>query len=88
MLIGRLAVDDRFQKQGFGKKTLIEILNKYIQACSFVGSTALVVEAYEEAVGFYKKYKFKKIKTEKRNGKNITTLYLLTETIINELQFL
>lgn len=85
VLIGRLAVDKKFQGKGYGEKTLTEVLIKYVKACSVVGSTALVVEAYEESVSFYTKYKFEKIKSEERHGKKITTLYLLTETILKEL---
>ncbi len=85
VLIGRLAVDSRFQNQGFGKRTLVEILDKYTKACGLIGSTALIVESYDDAVEFYKKYRFKVINTKKNRDKTITTLYLLTETIINEL---
>ncbi len=84
VLIGRLAVGKKYQGKGFGRLTLIEILDKYEKACQLVGSTALIVEAYKNAVDFYKKYKFKVIGIKKISNKEITTLYLLTETINKE----
>lgn len=84
ILLGRLAVDSRYQSDGYGTETLLEVLSKYLEVCSITGSVALLVEAYKGAVRFYKKFKFEEIKEPKKDQREYTSMYLLTETIINE----
>lgn len=58
-LLGRLAVDYRYQGQGFGELMLIDALKKALSATTNVASLAVVTEALDaEAVRFYQKYGF------------------------------
>ena len=58
-LLGRLAVDERFQGQGIGKTLLIDALFKCYEISKSIGSFAVVVDPLdEEAEKFYKKYGF------------------------------
>jgi len=62
LLIARLAVDKRFQKKGLGKKLLIFAIKKALKQAEEVGCIGIVVDAKEEAISFYEKYDFEKIK--------------------------
>lgn len=58
-LMGRLAVDTRFQGQGTGKMLLIDALRRSYEASEQAGSFAVVVDPVdEEASRFYEKYGF------------------------------
>lgn len=58
-LIGRLAVDRRFQGMGLGGILLIDALARILQAGGEVASYAAVVDAKDDsAVAFYRKYGF------------------------------
>lgn len=58
-LLGRLAVDYRYQSQGFGELMLIDAFKKALSATTNVASLAVVTEALDaQAVRFYKKYGF------------------------------
>lgn len=46
VLIGRLAIDNYFQKQGYGKFLIVDAMNKIKN--STIGSAILVVEAKNE----------------------------------------
>lgn len=60
MLIGRLAVDKRYQGQGLGKALLKDALQRILHAAKEVGARAVLVHAIDdEAVAFYKRYGFK-----------------------------
>jgi GNAT superfamily N-acetyltransferase len=64
--IGRMCVDDRFQRKGIGKLMLklafrkARNMNVHTGGCRF-----LTVNAKNESVEFYKKFGFKKIKKRK-----------------------
>lgn len=59
MLIGRLAVDSRFSRQGVGYSLLQDALSKGIEAANLVGSRAFLVDAIDQAaVSFYEKFGF------------------------------
>jgi hypothetical protein len=61
-LLGRLAVDCRFQGQGLGKVLLIDALKRSFFISINIGSFAVVVDPLdEEAEGFYGKYGFIKL---------------------------
>jgi len=63
LLIARLAVDKRFQGQGLGKQLLILAIKKALKQAEEVGCIGIIVDAKEEAVSFYEKYDFEKIKS-------------------------
>ena len=59
ILIGRLAVDLTYQKQGLGEILLIDALKKAKQASLEIASFAVIVDAINlHAIQFYKKYGF------------------------------
>lgn len=58
-LLGRLAVDYRYQGQGFGELMLIDAFKKALSATTNVASVAMITEALDEkASQFYQKYGF------------------------------
>ena len=59
ILIGRLAVDLRFEGQGLGAALLQDAFVKSIEAAQLVGARALLVHALNEAAeSFYGKFGF------------------------------
>lgn len=58
-LLGRLAVDQAYQKSGLGELLLMDALYRSFMATSEVGSIAVVVDAlHERAARFYERYGF------------------------------
>lgn len=58
-LLGRLAIDSRFQGAGIGKMLLLDALSRCYEISKSVGSFAVVVDPLdEEAERFYAKYGF------------------------------
>jgi len=65
-LIGRLAIDQNYQKQGLGEVLLIDALKRANEASEAVASLAVIVEAINvNALRFYKKYNFKSFLSHK-----------------------
>lgn len=61
-LLGRLAIDHRFQGQGFGKLILIDALKRSYEVSKAIGSFAVVVDPIDQdAENFYNKYGFIKL---------------------------
>jgi len=61
-LLGRLAIDNRFQKRGIGKLLLIDALRRSYEISKSIGSFAVVVDPIDEdAERFYNKYGFIKL---------------------------
>lgn len=61
-LLGRLAVDSRYQGQGIGKVLLIDALKRSFIIAKSIGSYAVVVDPLDkEAENFYNKYGFIKL---------------------------
>jgi GNAT superfamily N-acetyltransferase len=59
ILIGRLAVDERFKGHGLGASLLQDAVLKGIEASRILGARALVVDALnEDAERFYRKFGF------------------------------
>lgn len=66
-LLGRLAVDAKFQKQKVGETLLLDALNRSYTLSEQVGSIAVVVDAVNEnAVSFYENYGFMRLSEQKR----------------------
>lgn len=58
-LLGRLAIDRRFQGQGAGEYLLMDALHRSLRASRQVASLAVIVDAKDErAVAFYRRYEF------------------------------
>lgn len=61
-LLGRLAIDIRFQGKGIGKLLLIDALNRSYLISKSIGSFAVIVDPIDEdAEKFYDKYGFIKL---------------------------
>ncbi|KOF02431.1 GCN5 family acetyltransferase [Roseivirga seohaensis subsp. aquiponti] len=61
-LLGRLAIDNRFQGQGIGKLILIDALKRSCEISKTIGSFAVVVDPIDQdAEHFYTKYGFIKL---------------------------
>ena len=61
-LLGRLAIDERYQGQGMGKLILIDALKRSYEISKTMGSFAVVVDPIDqEAENFYQKYGFVKL---------------------------
>jgi predicted GNAT family N-acyltransferase len=61
-LLGRLAVDSRFQGKGVGKLLLIDALKRSYEISKTIGSFAVVVDPIDkDAENFYAKYGFIKL---------------------------
>ena len=75
VVVGRLAVDHRYQSRGFGKALLRDAIQRSLHASDLVGVRAIVVHAIDEAaVQFYLKFGFV------RSPLNERTLILPVET--------
>jgi len=57
-LLGRLAVDLRLRGQGAGEHLLMDALRRSLDASREVASAAVVVDAKEDSVAFYRRYGF------------------------------
>jgi len=58
-LLGRLAVDRRHARQGFGEFLLMDALHRSLSQSSQIAAVAVVVDAIDDnAVRFYKHFKF------------------------------
>ncbi len=61
-LLGRLAIDNKFQGQGIGKLILIDALKRSYEISKTIGSFAVVVDPIDQdAENFYAKYGFIKL---------------------------
>ena len=77
-LLGRLAIDKKFQGKGIGKILLIDALKRSYEASQKIGSFAVVVDPIDEgAENFYKKYDFIKLPDSKKMFLPIQTLQQL-----------
>jgi len=62
ILLGRLAIDNKFQAQGIGKLILIDALKRSYELSKTIGSFAVVVDPIDkDAERFYDKYGFIKL---------------------------
>ena len=61
-LLGRLAIDKRFQGKGFGKYLLLDALKRSYEVSRKIGSFAVIVDPIDmDAEQFYKNYGFIKL---------------------------
>ena len=59
ILLGRFAVDSRYQNRGFARRLLVDALLRALGATAQVGAVAVIVDAKDEAAAsFYEHYGF------------------------------
>ena len=79
-LLGRLAIDKKYQNQGIGKILLIDALKRSFQNAQIIGSFAIVVDPIDEhAAAFYTKYDFIKLPDSGKMFMAMKTLHDLFE---------
>ena len=62
VLLGRLAVDQRFAGQGWGKALLIDALRRTLEHSRQIAAMAIVVDAKDDAArGFYEQFGFQRL---------------------------
>lgn len=63
LLLGRLAVDKRYQRQGYGDTLIVHAFKTTMEAARKVGILGIIVEAKnDDAVSFYEGFGFRKLK--------------------------
>ncbi len=66
LLLGRLAVDKRYQGQGFGDALIFHAFSITNEAAEKIGTLGIIVDAKnEKAAGFYEKFGFKPLSASK-----------------------
>lgn len=66
MLLGRLAVDQRYQGQGYGDTLIFHTFSIITEAAGKIGILGMIVDAKDEkAAGFYEKFGFKPLSASK-----------------------
>jgi len=79
-LIGHLAVDSKFQKQGIGKLLLVDALKRSFNISKTIGSFAVVVDPIDQnADSFYIKCGFIKLPDSGKMFLPMKTIYQLFE---------
>jgi len=63
LLIARLAVDNKYQKQRLGEELLKLAIKKALELSDNLGCVGIVVDSKPKAIDFYKKFGFQEIKT-------------------------
>ncbi len=76
LLIGRLAVDERYQGQGLGRVLLMDALGRSLVLRQQLGFVAVIVDAKnEQARRFYERHGFQRLGGDERR------MFIQTETI-------
>ena len=75
--IARLAVNNEYQRKGYGKQLLKEAFLRILSVSKEVGIRMIVVDAKESAVNFYTKFGFEPFSNEGNS------YYLLVDTLVN-----
>ncbi|WP_445737081.1 GNAT family N-acetyltransferase [Mariniflexile sp.] len=79
-LLGPLAVNNRFQKQGVGKLLLVDALKRSYKISKSIASFAVVVDPIDEdAERFYAKYGFIKLPDSGKMFLTMNTIKTLFE---------
>lgn len=82
-LLGRLAIDNRFQGKGIGKILLIDALKRSYDSSQSIGSFAVVVDPLDDdAEKFYNKYGFIKLPDSQKMFLPMNTIKSLFDSII------
>ena len=75
LLIARLAVDNKYQKQKLGEALLKLAIKKALELSDNLGCVGIVVDSKLKAIDFYKKYGFQEIKIHRLKRNCITYLF-------------
>ena len=66
LLLGRLAVDQRYQGQGYGDALVFHAFSITAEAAEKIGTLGMIVDAKDEkAAGFYQKFGFQPLSASK-----------------------
>lgn len=81
--IARLAIDKRFERNGFGRFSVFAAIGLALSASDIIGCRYLMVDSKPESVNFYKKLGFKIIEKYKSNDfpRMYLDMYPIVETI-------
>jgi ribosomal protein S18 acetylase RimI-like enzyme len=64
-LLGRLAVDMDYRQQGFGKRLLVDALQRALEGSRSIAAMAVIVDAKDDtARAFYERYGFRRFTTD------------------------
>ena len=82
--IARLAIDKRFERNGFGRYSIFAAIGLALSASDIIGCRYLMVDSKPESVNFYKKHGFKIIDKYKSNDfpRMYLDMYPIVETIL------
>ena len=72
--LARLAIDKRYQHQGYGSELMNEFFDTARDAVRFDGGRFITVDAKTDAVGFYKQYGFHPVKSAA--GNDVIPMYM------------
>jgi len=91
-LLGRLAVDSRYARQGLGSHLLLNALRRVLRTTgSGIGMKAVIVDAlHERAASFYEKFGFQRIEQDQRDqgdeqGSDVPVRLVLSLQTIREI---
>lgn len=56
ILLGHFAIDERYQRKGYGKATLSHIFKLYAELSEKLGTICLAIEPYEESRTWYEQF--------------------------------
>jgi len=76
LLIARLAVSERHQKQGLGKRLLVESIDLAMEQARRFGCVGLATDAKPDAIAFYQRYGFFPLADPKADGTQLHFLSL------------
>ena len=81
--IARLAIDKRFERNGFGRFSVFAAIGLALSVSEIIGCRYLTVDSKPESVSFYKKLGFKIIEKYRSNDypKMYLDMYPIVETI-------
>jgi GNAT superfamily N-acetyltransferase len=77
--IGQLAIDKKFQGQGYGKKIIIWCMSQALEYSREIGCRLLVLNSLPSSVEFYHKCNFKQLKRQENRREKVMYLIIPNE---------
>lgn len=71
--IGQLAIDKKYQGQGYGKKIILWCMSKAVEYSGEIGCRLLVLNSLPSSIEFYNKCNFKQLK--RQDNRREKTMY-------------